>query len=1044
MVKVKTEILLRAKKMGETTDGIRWMLFWDPIIKGGIGSSTFSKVEYKLYRIDASGVETFFALITDKDRYEMNLKPEDVDKYKYKVEAVAYKTDGGTVPFYSTTQVSLKEQVPEYPASPEFVSEFQTAAPAPVSYDALVTSSSATLLWRAPLTGEGKLDAEVYYDLYLVETLEDMMTPPITKRIASNLTMTAANEIREQETNKLLGYKYQISQLRSNSIYYALLYAKKNFLTESDDGSFMLSKPYLSEPAIKVIITRPDTEADKPLPPPSPPFRLKPGATVMKDSFTLQMEKSWTEMYHPDMKKWLYVVRENDPEANQPNSFYTESNSFSHEEYLENIDPGNPDPKPVRTVEYNAGWELDIHCVDFSEALRIVKELQDRDSVTYSDLKKDYLLAIQKQIPSVPVPALQEQDPQAFSIPVTDMEPNKTYLVWITVKSNPGQMESDPSDPILVTTPPESPPTVEIPVVPSDLNGIPTDTYVDLFWTYRPGYSYNIRYSTTEDRAKASGSVTVTAAQLANQPWARVAGLQPDTVYYFWIQAVSPDNVPSDWSNALIRKTEKPSPPPRPRGFGIKDVPDAVGENSIFYEWLEDETVTFILEISETADFKESTEYSVDGFEYQVTGLKSNFRYFARLFSYSSATGLRSEPTAVTMVVTRKGRGEYDADIPIEDIPVGEMVIIDAIAEQGVWNTKVLGINGHRLSEKIRQSGTGAILIDLSSPPPGTSTIRIELAGEVLETLTGIQRNLSIKTPGFEVSLPPGSLLGDTYFRLKRSLGEIVVRVDVRAPVQGPAPEARWQFAQPAAELQVLAGIGDNFMPVGEFTRPVKVMLPAENRETQLRLRFFDHERRKWGEIASTRIAVEAKWAAYPKNSGFIAVLMPKAEYFGDIAGSTTEVTVQNLLSLYSMPSLPTGALNPGRELTIGEGIKHLLDILPYEYGNEDVVRTAQRAGMLIPSKSSSAGMPLRRDAAVHAAVIVLGKKTAQRMTGDAAVLSKVEDCSEIQPEYRQACAFAAANGMMPVQGRFYPEKTITRAELLDLLEKVLQFAGEL
>ncbi len=88
--------------------------------------------------------------------------------------------------------------------------------------------------------------------------------------------------------------------------------------------------------------------------------------------------------------------------------------------------------------------------------------------------------------------------------------------------------------------------------------------------------------------------------------------------------------------------------------------------------------------------------------------------------------------------------------------------------------------------------------------------------------------------------------------------------------------------------------------------------------------------------------------------------------------------------------------------------------------------------------------MPLRRDAAVYAAIQVLGRKTAQRLTGDIASLSMVEDLSGIQSEYRPACAFAAINGLIPGQGRFYPERTITRAELISLLEKILQLAGEL
>ncbi len=1047
VVKVKTEILLRAKKMGETTDGVRWMLFWDPIIKGAIGSTTFTRVEYKLYRTDTAGVETFFALVTDKDRYEMNLKPADVDKYKYKIEAVAYKPDGSTVPFYSTTQVSLKEQIPEYPSSPEFVSSFPKASPAPLIYDELVTATSATLLWAIPQTGEGRLDTEVYYDLYLVENLEDMSALPINKRIGANLTMNADQEVRELETGKLIGYKYKISQLRSNSIYYAVMIAKKNFLTESEDGSYMLSKAYLSEPAIKVIITRPAADAEKPVTPPSPPFRVKPGSASSKTGFTLQMEKSWTEMFNPEMNKWLYVVRQDDPEADHDNRFYTAANSFSYDQYLQNdaLADGDPNKKPVRKVEYNAGWEILIHCVDYTEAQRIVKELKGRDYVTYNDLKQSYLLSWQKQISPVVVPALKEEEPQMFSMPVTALDPNKTYLVWITVKNNPGQMESDPSDPILVTTQPDRPPTVEIPVVPTDLKGIPADTYVDLFWTPRKDYTYNIRYGTEEDRTKASSTLTVIAAQLGIQPWARVVGLQADKAYYFWIQAVSPGGVVSEWSNAVAVRTEKYNKPPRPQGFGIKDTQDAIGENSIFYEWLKDETVTYILEISETADFKELKDYEINGSEYQVTGLKSNYRYFARLYAYSSATGLRSEPTAVVMIVTRKGRGEYDADVPLGELPMGEIVITDAIAEQGIWNTKVVGINGHRLSEKLRQSGSGTFSIDLTNPPPGTGTIRVELAGEVLETLTGVQKNLLIKTPGFEVTLSPGSLLGDTYFRLKRSLGDIAVRVDIQSPAQGPVPEERWQFARPAADLKVLAGAGNSFLPVGDFTRPLKVMLPIENQKTeQLRLRLFDHERGKWTDLAGNWVTAEAKLAAYPQSSGVIAALQPKAEFFGDIAGSATDVTVQNLLSLYPMPSLPSAAVNPNKELTISEGMKHLLDILPYEYGKEDIVQTAMRAGLLIPSKDKNAGMPLRRDAAVYAAVSLLGKKTAQRLTGDTAALSNVEDYSAIQTEYRTACAFAVENGMIPGQGRFNPEKTITRADLLSLLEKVLQLAGEL
>lgn len=1044
IVRVKTEIILRAKKMGETADGVRWMLFWDPIIKGSIGSTTFTKVEYKLYRYDSNGVETFFALVTDRDRFEMNLRLDEVNKYTYKVEAIAYKPDGSTVPFYSTMQVSLKEQIPEYPSSPEFVSGFPTAGP-PLYYDDLLGDTTATLLWLAPQTGEGKVDTEIYYDLYLVNNLEDLKTLPLTRKIGSNLIMTNEQKVRELDSGKHIGYQYKISQLQPNTVYYAVLIAKKNFLTESPDGGYMITMPYLSEPSVKVIITKPGTDADKPLAPPSPPFRVKPGTSTEKDGFTLQMEKSWTEMFNPQMEKWLYVVRADDAEAGRDDSFYRPSNSYTHEEYQQNnsLPDGDPNKKPVRTVSYKAGWEVYIHCVDYSMALERVRELTQRNFITYSDLKQSYLLSLQKTLAPVLVPDLKEQDPQTFLMPVQQLDPNTTYLVWVTVKNTSGGLESDPSDPILVTTKPDMPPVVEKPVVPTDLKGIPAATYVDLFWTTRPNYSYNIRYGTTEDREKATGSMTVTAAQMANQPWARVTGLDADKVYFFWIQAVSHDNVSSEWSNALMVRTEKHTPPPRPRGFGIKTTPDAVSETSVFYEWIRDESVTYVLEVSENADFSESTKYNVNGSEYQVTGLKSNYRYFARLFAKSTATGLLSEPTAVIMVFTQRGRGEYDGDVSLDDVPKGDMVVIDPIAKDGVWSARVVGINAHRLSEKIRTSGAAAFSIDLTNPPPGTRIVRVELAGEVIETLSGVRKGLKINTPDFELLITPGSLLGDAYFRMKQRLGEIVVRVDVRTPASELIPETRWQFDRAATDMQVSAGTGNSFLPLGDFTRPMKVMMPVESRNADsLRTRFFDSDKGKWSDIESAYLPGEGMVAAYPVKSGAVAVLRLQPWNFSPDAGNEVNTAIRNLTGLYPMPSLPARNINPNKELTIDEGMKALFDLIPYAYGNENVVQTAQRAGFLVPMEHQRTGAPLRRDEAVYAAVKLLGKKTAQRITGDYS--AAVGNISQVKAEYRQAWGYAAANGIFPAGGAFSPDKAITFGEWVVILEKILQLSGEL
>jgi len=1049
VVRVKTEILLKAKKMGETSDGVRWMLFWDPIIKGSIGSTTFTKVEYKLYKHDKAGNATFFALVIDKDRFEMILKPEDVEKYTYSIEAVAYRPDGSSVPFYSSTKVSLVEQIPEYPTAPEFVKSFPTADPAPLVFDDLLTSNSATLLWKVPVSGNGKVDTEVYYDLYLVDKIEEMSTLPVTKRIGTNITMTQANGVRELETGRLIGYRYTINNLNPNSTYYAVLIAKKNFIIESEDG-VMISQPYTSDPAIKVIITRPDTEMDKPIAPPSPPFRLKPGDdSIGKNEIIMQLEKSWIEMYHSGLKKWLYVVREDDPERGKAESYYNENNSFDYDDYIEN--QGLPDhdenKKPERTVEYLAGWKVNIHCVEYDKALQIVKSVTGKDYVSYSDLSRNYILSLKKQMEPVTVPDLAPDERQVFLLPLNDLDPNTTYLIWVTVSNSTGILESDPSDPLLVTTLPDFPLVDETPVVPTDLKGIAADTYVDLFWSYLSGYSYNISYAAEDDRTKAIGTVTVSYEQLRYEPSYRIGALKADTIYYFWIQALAPAEsggfTASDWSNSVAVRTEPYSPPPKPRGFGVKDSHDAITETSIFYEWLPDESVTFILEVSENIDFSDSVEYSVDGSEHQVTGLKSNYRYFARLYSYSAATDLRSEPSHVVMVVTRKGRGEYDADVPLDDVPVGDMLIIDAIAIDGVWNAKAVDVNAHRLSEKIRQSWTGTFSVDLTVPPPATKIIRLELGGEVLETLAGTSQTLIVRTPGFDIYVFPGCFLQDTYFRLKQRLNNISLRIDVRSNAGDIRLENNMRIMSPITEMKIYAGREESFFLLEDFIKPVKVILPVENtaEADKIKVRHYDSVRLKWDDVDYTWIASQQKFAVYPKKSGAIAAAATKP---ADItAGSGIEQTLKNILSKYEMPSLSPDSPEMGKELTVIEGIKHLMDIIPYEYQNGDVTEKALRAGLLLPG-SYEGNAPFLKEEAIYAAVALYRKKTGQNIPDSTWILNQIPNASEIRPQYRKAAAFALSNGIIPENGMFLPKTPITRSELLIIIENVLIMAGEL
>ena len=68
----------------------------------------------------------------------------------------------------------------------------------------------------------------------------------------------------------------------------------------------MVTMPFESQPAIKVIITKPGISDEKPYAPPSPPFGLKPGDAIGIDRVSLKMEKTWTEWYNSEKKKWEY------------------------------------------------------------------------------------------------------------------------------------------------------------------------------------------------------------------------------------------------------------------------------------------------------------------------------------------------------------------------------------------------------------------------------------------------------------------------------------------------------------------------------------------------------------------------------------------------------------------------------------------------------------------------------------------------------------------------------------------------------------------
>ena len=316
---------------------------------------------------------------------------------------------------------------------------FPQADPEPLHYADFLTSNSASVFWRVPYTGEGKVDYDVTYDIYLVEDIRDVANPPNNYKIASDLTISEANHIRDKLTGEVIGYRYNLMGLKSNSTYYFVIYAKKSFLVESPDTGFMITKPYISKQAVKVIITKPDTGTDRPIAPSVPPFGLASGdESITFDEAQLVLKKKWHALYNKDRNRWEYVT---------------------YEEYIDNELLRNDDPTKI---EYRSkllpGWSCS-HVVRYNDAINAIRMRGNRDGdyITYSDLMQPDIKAFEIPQDPVLVPNIHEDaEDQSFTFKVDGLTHNTTYIVWVTIENQNGN-SSDPSDPLVITTPPDIP-----------------------------------------------------------------------------------------------------------------------------------------------------------------------------------------------------------------------------------------------------------------------------------------------------------------------------------------------------------------------------------------------------------------------------------------------------------------------------------------------------------------------------------------------------------------------------------------------------------
>jgi S-layer homology domain. len=1022
---IPTSILIRTSRIGYTADGDTiWLLSWDPII---LDEDVFKvkRIDYILYRYSGKNDDSPVQyILPDTTSYRIIISKDDKTTYSFAVAAYARSADSskGDIYFASGERVELKETVPEVPEAPEIVDSFPEAD---LYYDDLVTSNSATVMWKVPYNGEGigdeYIDTDIVYDIYLVDDIRYVENPPEEYRIASDISMGGANEIISKTPTpgrRIIGYRYDLTGLRSQSVYYFVIRAKKYYLVDERKEGLVVTTPkaYVSKSSVKVIITRPDTGTDRvPEAPSAPPFGVDRDS-ITTNSATLYLKKSWEAFY-------------------KDNRWYDISLFDGTDEEYEQLE--------TKTINYEAGWKIVPHMIRYQYAV----ELMGSRSISYSDLKGvlGNFAMIQD---GITIPDISSTDDQTIRFGITGLMENTSYIVWVTIENNDG-VSSDPSDPIIINTKPPEVINPVTPTSPEDLYGIVGDDFVDLFWTVVSGMDYEIRCGTEENLDKANIKKTVTYPELMSSSYYRLSGLKPDTQYYIWIKAINPSTgKESAFSNPLIIKTEPYSPPPPPSGFGVSTDPDGVTESSITYVWTYVPGYTYILEFADNSSFNNAQRFETEGDFYTVTSLISNKRYYARLYARDNVTTLVSEPTRTIMVITNKSRNDYDSGYDLDDIPTGDVLVISTKVTDGIWTATSTGVNAYRMAEQIRAAQSHTVKIDMSRPPAtGLKTVRLELGAVIFDTLSELKKDLYIQLPSNDLVIRPQTLQTDEYFKMKARDSNFTLRIDIVSPAAGYTLPSYLSLVAPITEVKI--GPASSGFSFTSLVRPIKVCFPVDGitgyMAGEIGTYLYDSSRRAWTELDTKTDYSAGLVSGELTKPGAVAAatrnVMPSGSVSRDVAES-----LKAIQAVYRLRSIEGKSFRYTDSMKQTDIVKLLLDLTGTAYDDNTFITQAVRSGILGSSKEIGTGYA-RRDQAISLLVSYYRFRTKlPAKPENSPAWSYYRDLNKVSSGYLDAVKFAIENGVVKddAAGYLNPDKTITYGEFFIMLERLLKICGDL
>ncbi|MCR4436409.1 MAG: fibronectin type III domain-containing protein [Clostridiales bacterium] len=900
-----------------------WRIDWNPITESSLGSGQTVRYSIKRGILSQPNLPpvTIASDIIDS-KYPVNVTGGD---YYYIVVAEVKDQFGNDIPdgIQSAWLKAVEEETPSRPPVPDLRDEIRKYYPdGDILYSYTDSENlkpdEVTVAWMTPKLSDGTTDTGTLYDIWLLTNPADIDNDNVPKvKEDYSVGSDSASKYLEIVAGDKAVSEYTFTGLSPNTTYYLKIKAKKYF-TVNENGS-LVNKAFESEPALKVIVTPSGGPINQPEASARPPLKIKtidPGnkEDVDKNSVRIQWYNDWWEHWDSNTQKW----------------------SVTEAVYQ----PGDPN---FRHIVYDSGVTFRVGYVQYQDGMdyETIKDLPTLSEVIPNDVSK----------------VTQEYNLQG-------LEPNTTYVVWLKAVRTVEQgvdLVSEPSDPIIVVTKPEITEPVEKPTVPNFYYSLAGDTYVDLQWNVVQGYTYYIKYSTTDDIQTAQNTITVTPSELLQSTVCRIKGLSQNTTYYFWIQADSAGKNMEEglslWSDSYLVKTSPYLAPDAPTGFGVKNTEDAVQKNSITFEWVQVDGLEYILELASDINFQDLKEYKAGAVgEFKVEGLKSNFRYYARLYAYDPAKQLKSLPTQVITVRTAKSGDDYDSDENTENVLTGPFVTESF--SNGIWSFKVTGANAVRLIQKVQSDSALDYTFDLSQPPANTTQKVITVSDSVFRALSNLKENIIIDSGYVKCTIRPDVFNTEQVRKLQKDSGDFDIQITITDDSKvGSSPQTGLKYKTKTTNILISAVNGGETVRIGSLNRPLKLsfLYTEENFfKNDVAAGFsYDPDSGKWVEHKLEAYydgTLKKGYASFDVDTPGRAAVMAKTGDYADIYDDGARSQIMSIASRYNLKSVDASSFRPLDNMTLEEAVKIMMDILGYDYGS-DYGTVAVKAGFISPSR---------------------------------------------------------------------------------------------